>query len=296
VATDDFFRARLDQMIDRRHSLVILANRMPWAQIEAALAPMFTRSERPAREVVVEDWLGTAVLTVGGGVSPAGRERLPIRLLAALLYLKHAFDLSDEEVVARWSEQVVWQYFSGLEYYEPRLPCDATQIGRFRRAIGEAGVEELLKATIDTAVTTKAVQTAEFERVIVDTTVQEKAIAHPVDSRLLEIARHQVVKAAPQAGIVLKQTFAKEGKELRRKAGGYAHAKQFRRLRRTVKRQRTILGIVLREIQRKLPTATSDSPTTLTRLKTLMERALIVSEARPQKKEGSFKGRQGRSR
>jgi IS5 family transposase len=91
-----------------------------------------------------------------------------------------------------------------------------------------------------------------LERVIVDTTVQEKAIAHPVDSRLLEIARHKVVSASKRAGIALKQTFARDGKELRRRAGGYAHAKQFRRLRRVVKRQRTILGIVMREIQRKL--------------------------------------------
>ena len=36
-----------------------------------------------------------------------------------------------------------------------------------------------------------------------------------MDSRLLEIARHKVVNAAKRAGIQLKQTFAKEGKELR---------------------------------------------------------------------------------
>lgn len=113
-----------------------------------------------------------------------------------MLYLKHAFDLSDEELVIRWSENVVWQYFSGQEYYTPQLPCDATQIGRFRTAIGEAGVEKLLKATIDTAVDTKAIKPAEFKRVIVDTTVQEKAIAHPVDSRLLEIARGKIAQAA----------------------------------------------------------------------------------------------------
>jgi IS5 family transposase len=109
----------------------------------------------------------------------------------------------------------------------------------------------LLKATIDTAVAIKALKPQELERVIVDTTVQEKAIAHPVDSRLLEIARHKVVSAARRAGIQLKQTFAKEGKELRRRAGGYAHAKQFRRLKKVVKRQRTVLGIVMREVQRK---------------------------------------------
>ena len=55
-----------------------------------------------------------------------------------------------------------------------------------------------------------------------DSTVQEKAVAHPVDSRLLEIARYKVVKAAKAAGIACKQTFAAEGKALRRKAGGYA--------------------------------------------------------------------------
>ena len=114
-----------------------------------------------------------------------------------------------------------------MDYDEHRLACDATQIGRFRVFVGEAGLEQLLKATINMAVAIKAVKPEELERVIVDTTVQEKAVAHPVDSRLLEIARHKVVSAARRAGIALKQTCAKEGKTLRRRAGGYAHAKQF---------------------------------------------------------------------
>lgn len=271
--TEDFFRARLEQMIDLKHPLAVLAKRLPWAQIEAALAPAFARKKRDGKVIEGSDLFGTTAQIAGGGVSAAGRPRLSIRLMASLLYLKHAFNLSDEEVVERWAENVVWQYFSGQTYYEPRLPCDATQVGRFRTAIGEAGVEELLKATIDTAVASQAVRPAEFERVIVDTTVQEKAIAHPVDSRLLEIARAKVVQAAQRVGIAFKQTFMKEGKELRRKAGGYAHAKQFKRLRRTVKRQRTILGIILREIKRKLSTAKAESPASLARLVSLMARA-----------------------
>jgi IS5 family transposase len=87
--------------------------------------------------------------------------------------------------------------------------------------------------------------------VIVDTTVQEKAIAYPTDSRLMEIARYQVVKHAKAVGVSFKQTYAKEGATLRRKAGGYAHAKQFKRLRGAVKRQRTILGKLIREVQQK---------------------------------------------
>ena len=284
MLTDDFLRARLDQMIDLRHPLAVLARRMPWSQIEAALSPAFARKNIEGKVIDQDDLFGGTLETAGGGPSAAGRPRLPIRLMSALLYLKHAFNLSDEELVERWAENVVWQYFSGQTYYEPRLPCDATQIGRFRKAIGEAGVEELLKATIDTAVTTKAVRPAEFERVIVDSTVQEKAIAHPVDSRLLEIARAKVVQAAKFAGVLLKQTFVKEGRELRRKAGGYAPAKQFKRLRRTVKRQRTILGIVMREIQRKLSTASTDRPNRITRLNTLLERAERIRTQQPKDK------------
>jgi IS5 family transposase len=271
-------------MIDLAHPLAVLANRVPWDQIETALAPAFMRTDRQGRVIKGSDLFGSTLQIAGAGISAAGRPRLSIRLMASLLYLKHAFNLSDEELVERWAENVVWQYFSGQIYYEPKFPCDATQIGRFRKAIGEAGVEELLKATIDTAVATKAVRPAEFERVIVDTTVQEKAIAHPVDSRLLEIARAKVVEAAKRVGIVLKQTFAKEGRELRRKAGGYAHAKQFKRLRRTVKRQRTILGIILREVERKRAAAKADSAGAVSRLSTLLARAARIRNQRREDK------------
>ncbi len=280
----DFFRQPLAQMIDPHHPLVVLASRLPWAQIEAALAPHFARRSREGRVIAQDDLFGPSLQVAGAGIAAAGRPRLPIRLMASLLYLKHANKLSDEELVERWSENVVWQHFSGMIFYEPRLPCDATQIGRFRSAIGEAGVEELLKATIDCAVTAKAVRPVEFERLIVDTTVQEKAIAHPVDSRLLEIARHKVVAAAKRAGIALKQTFVKEGKTLRRKAGGYAHAKQFKRLRKVVKRQRTILGIVLREVARKIGQATEASAQALTGLRELMQRAERIRTQRPKDK------------
>jgi IS5 family transposase len=102
---------------------------------------------------------------------------------------------------------------------------------------------------------------------------------------LLDIARAKVVQAARRAGIALKQTFSKEGKALRRKAGGYAHAKQFKRLRRTVKRQRTILGIVLREVQRKLPTATSLCAAALSHLNTLLARAERIRTQQPKDKD-----------
>jgi IS5 family transposase len=288
LETPDFFRARIDAMINLNDPLAVLARRLPWDQIETAVAAKFERQERAGQVLEGHDMFGPTLAVAGGGISNAGRPKLPIRLMASLVYLKHSFNLSDEELVVRWSENVVWQFFSGMDYYEHRLPCDATQIGRFRRDLGEDGMELLLKATIDTALAIKAVKPKDLERVIVDTTVQEKAIAHPVDSRLIEIARHKVVSAAKRAGIQLKQTFAKEGKELRRRAGGYAHAKQFRRLKKVLKRQRTILGIVLREVQRKHESAdfAPEHPKAVSDLMMWLERAERI---RTQQRNGTNK-------
>jgi len=177
MSTPDFFRSRLDQMIDLRHPLAVLSTRLPWASIEAVVAPKLAHQAKPAKRVLGEGLAGSFDGEFGGGVSPAGRPRLPIRLMVSLLYLKNSFNLSDEELVERWAENVQWQLFSGMDYYEPRLPCDATQIGRFRRLLEEEGIAQLLKATIECAVDIKAIKPAELERVIVDSTVQSMCSA-----------------------------------------------------------------------------------------------------------------------
>ena len=281
MATDDFFRARLDQMIDLRHPLAVLASRMPWSQIEASLAPVFAHRDRKGRLSEGADMFGPTMAVAGAGISNAGRPRLPIRLMVALLYLKHAYNESDESLVERWAQDVYFQFFSGQVYFEPRLPCDPAQISRFRRVLGEAGVEQLLKTTIEAAVDMGAVKKTEFERVIVDTTVQEKAIAHPTDSRLLEVSREKVTRLAKRAGIQLKQTYEREGKTLRRRAGGYAHAKQFKRLRTVLKRQRTILGRLLREVRRKMGGLADE---TRAKLETWVQRAERIHRQRPKDK------------
>lgn len=249
MSTPDFFRSRLDAMVDLRHPLAVLGGQLDWEKIEAGIAPLFARAQRE-RRVEGLDLFGPTHAVVG--VHAGGRPRLPFRLMVSLLYLKHAYGESDETVCARWSENVVWQYFSGEAYYTSKLPCDATQLGRFRKVLGEAGVEELLSQTITTAVKLEVVAPQALETVVVDTTVQEKAVAYPTDSRLLEVARRKVVLLAKRAGLSLKQSYEKEGKALRRRAGGYAHARQFRRLRKVLKRQRTMLGRLLRDVRRKM--------------------------------------------
>jgi transposase, IS5 family len=249
-ATDDFFRSRIDHMIDLRHPLAVLSSRMPWQEIEARVAQVFSRKGRAGVAMPDLDLFGQQVQRAAVA-SNAGRPRVPLRIMIALLYLKHAFNESDEGVVERWGETPTWQFFSGQAYFEHHRPCDATTLIKFRQLLGEEGVEELLAQTINVAVELKLIKPQELTRVIVDSTVQHKSIAHPTDSRLLEIARVKLVEAAKDAGIELKQTFAKEGRYLSHKAGRYAHARQFKRMKRAIKRQRTIVGRLQREIERK---------------------------------------------
>ena len=256
--SEDLFRRRLDNLIDLRHPLVKLAGRMAWDALGEALA-------------------GTLPPEPEG----AGRPALPIRLMAGLLYLKHAYDLSDEAVCERWLENPYWQFFTGEVFFQARLPCDASSLVRWRQRLGESGIEELLAQTIAAAQVMQAIAPRELERVIVDTTVQEKAMAFPTDSRLLEVARQKLVVLAGRHGIALRQSYEREGPKLRRRAGGYAHAKQYKRMRRVLRRQRTLLGRVIRDIRRKLDGADESARVALA---PWLDRAERIHTQRPKDK------------
>jgi len=104
--------------------------------------------------------------------------------MAGLQLLKHTFNLSDEQVVVRWTENPYWQFFCGEEFFRHKLPINPSQMTRWRQRIGEKGVEKLLQITIEAGKATKTITERSFEKVIVDTTVQPKAIQHPTDARL----------------------------------------------------------------------------------------------------------------
>jgi IS5 family transposase len=166
-----------------------------------------------------------------------------------------------------------------LTTFENRLPCDPTVLVKFRKFIGEEGVEELLSYTIAAAQNMKFISKKQMETVVVDSTVQHKAVAHPTDSRLLEVARHKLVELAKECGLNLKQTFVKEAKQLTRRAGGYAHAKQFRRMRKVINRQRTIVGRLSREVQRQVANQITNQVATLSaELKGMITEALAKAQ------------------
>lgn len=252
---DELFRSRLDGQIDLRHPL---AQRMPWAELEDALS-----------------------MTLPPTPVAGGRPALPMRLMAGLLSLKHAHNLSDEDTCLRWLENPYWQFFTGEVFFQTTLPCDPSSLVRWRQRLGEAGMEELLAQTIAAARSMKAITPRDLERVIVDSTVQEKAVTYPTDSRLLEAGRKKLVLLAKRHGIALRQSYEREGPRLSRRAGGYAHAKQFKRLKRMLRRQRTLLGRVIRDIGRKLGGVSDVARNTL---QLWLDRAQRLHRQRPKDK------------
>ncbi len=223
---DDLLRARLVEMIDMRHELVKLAALIDW-------------------EVFEREWAGLFP-------SPAGRPATPTRLVAGLFYLQHAFRLSDEAVVARWAENPYWQHFCGETFFQHRPPIDASSMTRWRNRIGEEGVEWLLTETIRAGQRAGTVQDDHLKKVTVDTTVMEKNIAHPTDARLYEVARRKLVRLAREAGIDLRQTYNRLGPRLCGQVGRYAHARQFKRMRKALRRLKGYTGRVLRDIERQM--------------------------------------------
>ena len=206
---------------------------------------------------------------------------MPARLIAGLLYLQHTFNASDEAVVNTWVENPYWQYFCGETYLQTELPIDPSSLTRWRKRVGEEGVETLLAASIDAARRGGVIRKASVQQVIVDTTVMPKAIAHPTDSRLLDKSRQHLVKAAEDNGLQLRQNYNRVAPRLAAQIGRYAHAKQFKRLRRVLKRQRTVLGRVLRDVQRRLLEAPQD---VRDRLQPWLERAERIRSQRPKDK------------
>ena len=220
---------RLDLALDMDHELVRLAETINWEAITTEFRPMYCPDN--------------------------GRPAVPTRLMAGLQLLKHTFRLSDEQVVTRWVENPYWQFFCGEEFFRHRLPIHPTQMTRWRQRIGEKGVEKLLQITIEAGKATQTITERSFEKVIVDTTVQPKAVQHPTDARLYRKVHAAMLRIAEQEGLDLRQSYRLLMERAFRKHGGHMKAKQFKRAKKVLKSLKTMAGRVMRDVERKISDA-----------------------------------------
>src|SRR5664280_1809122 len=221
----DLFRSRLDQIIDAEHALVKLAKTIDWGFLAEKFGAVY--SDKP------------------------GHPPLPTRLMAGLAILKHTYDLSDESLCERWMENPYFQYFCGEEFFQHRLIFDRSSPTRWRQRMGEEKLLALLQESLSVAVRTKALKPSDLARVVIDTTVQPKAVMFPTDAKLVNRARERLVRLAKKLGVTLRQSYRRVGKLALIKHQRYAHAKQFKRANRSLRKLKTYLGRVIRDIRRK---------------------------------------------
>jgi transposase, IS5 family len=222
----DLFRARLDQIVDMDHPLAKLARVIDWSFLEKTFG---------------------AVYADGPGHPP-----LPTRLMAGLAILKYMHNLSDEVLCERWVENPYYQLLCGEEFFQHRLPFDRSSMTRWRLRMGEEKLAALIQESLNIAIRTEAAKPSDFANVIVDTTVQPKAVAFPTDAKLMHRACVNLVRLTKKHRVRLRQTYVRVGKLALMKHQRYAHAKQFKRANRALRELRTYLGRVIRDIGRNI--------------------------------------------
>src|SRR3569623_1871971 len=177
---EDFFRARLETLVDPRHALVRLAGLIDWARFEAEFGTLYTDGGRPG---------------------------LPTRLMVGLHLIKHKDGLSDEAVCARYLDSPYVQLFCGETYFQHALPLDRSSMPRWRQRIGPERLEVLLAESLAAAQQGGAVEEKHLRRVTIDTTVQPMAVTHPTDSKLLHRGIGILARLARRHRIKLRQSY-----------------------------------------------------------------------------------------
>jgi len=226
-AQSNLFENRLSNLLNLDHPLIMLAKQIDWASIERDVLPVFSNSR-------------------------SGQPPKSIRLMVGLLMIQNMYRLSDELVVSQWVENPYHQYFCGYDFMQWQFPINPSSMTRWRHKLGPEVLEKILGHTLAVAVKTEVAKEKDFEKVIADTTVMEANIAYPTDGRLLNQALQKLVAVAKKEGVSLRQSYTRLGKQLDHQISRYAHAKQYKRVRKAVKKLKCYLGRVVRDIERNL--------------------------------------------
>ncbi len=216
----NIFETPLTTFINLNHELCILANEIEWQFVESEFTGYYTDFGRPS---------------------------IPIRKIVGLVLLRQIYNLSDEALIDRWIENPYWQYFCGEHNFQKIKPMDPTEFVKFRKRIGAEGAEKLFKLSIKLFG-----NEAKEKEVLVDSTVQEKNITYPTDSKLHHRIIKNVNKIADESGIKLRQTYKRISKQLLIDQRFRNHPKRKKKAHAAARKLKTIAGRLVRDVDRKM--------------------------------------------
>ena len=178
----NLFRPLLVEFINLEHPLVILANRIPWKDLEQDFSGLYSHTGTPSK---------------------------PIRLMVGLLILKQIYNLGDEPLMEEWVRDPYFQNFCGEGEFQWKPPCDPSDLVHFRKRIGEEGATKIFKLSVQ-----MQGKDLKSNDVVVDTTAQEKNITYPVDSKQYRKIIDKCNSIAKREGIQLRQSYKRTVKAL----------------------------------------------------------------------------------
>ncbi|MBU0460770.1 MAG: transposase, partial [Nanoarchaeota archaeon] len=173
-----------------------------------------------------------------------GRPGINTRLMVSLHYLKYAYNLSDRAILEFWVENPYWQYFSGMEFFVSEIPIHYSSMCRWRQRVGESGVEKLLKETIKTGMKLKIIKNTQLKD-INDTTVQEKYVRFPTDSRLYFRSIQRLVKLANKLNVRLRLKYTKLSKHFLYNQIRYMNTEESEKVEEYSIKLKTCLGTLI---------------------------------------------------
>ena len=215
------FRVPLVSIINMEHELVLLAQRIDWEKVEKDFSIYYPELGRPA---------------------------VPIRKMVGSMLLKQMYNLGDETFVARWIENPYWQYFCGETFFQYDEPYDPSDFVHFRKRIGEEGAQKILKLSISLFDSSEVNE----KEVLIDTTVQEKNITFPTDSKLHKKIIEGCIKIAELENIKLRQRYTRIVKQLMIDQRFREHPKRKKKANAAARKLKTIAGRLVRDVERKL--------------------------------------------
>lgn len=216
------FYTTFEEQLSHKHSLYKLAQAINWKVFEESFSKHYSPTQ--------------------------GKPAKPIRLMVALLILKQVRNLSDESVVEQWAENSYYQYFSGEDCFSPNTPCVPTELVEFRKRIGTEGVELIFKESIKVNG-----DDANDDHLSGDTTIQEKNITYPTDDKLYKKIIKECRSIAENEQIELRQSYTQTVKKLSTIQRFKKNKNGFPAAKKASKKIKTISGVLVRELHRKLP-------------------------------------------